>query len=488
MPELPEVETVRKVLSLWCLNHKIHKIYVYYPDILENTDEDNLNKCIQGCTITNVGRRGKFLIFELENYVLLSHLRMEGKWHYGYFKGNENLEGLEFEPINKNNDKNLKHVHFVIELENHQILMYHDVRKFGRIGLYKKENYKEVSSLVKLGKEPFDDSLKGKELFEKFSSTNIGLKQMLLSQSYIAGVGNIYADEIAFRMGLLPTTPVNTLTSEQCEKLIIETKKVLQKAIDLGGSTIKSYHAANNVDGKFQNELLAYGRSGKKCFRCENTLYKTFLKGRGTTYCPACQKSNVKNRIIGITGAIGSGKSETCLILEKYGYKILDADKIVRNNQEIEKPLYNKMIMLFKDINILNKDKSLNRHLIRNIIINDKNMKEKLENLIHPFVKSFIYDELLMNPLKKYVLDVPLLFETKLDAICDQLVFVDICEDIQSQRLIIRNTMPLEEAKQLENSIFDNEIKKRKCNFIINNNGSKDELEMQIKDLINNIG
>lgn len=487
MPELPEVETVKKVLNLWCTNQKIAKVHVYYPSVLENSDENTLNQSICGCTITNVGRRGKFLVFELENYVLLSHLRMEGKWHYGYFKGNTNLNGIEFDPINKNQHKDFKHVHFVIELENHQILMYHDVRKFGRIGFYKKDNYEMFSSLAKLGKEPFDISLNANDLFEQFKLTNIGLKQMLLSQSYIAGVGNIYADEIAFRMNLLPTTPVNTLTLEQCEKLIIETAKVLQKAIDLGGSTIKSYHAANNVDGKFQNELLAYGRSGEKCFNCGNTLYKTFLKGRGTTYCPSCQKSNIKNRIIGVTGAIGSGKTKTCSLFEKYGYKVLDADKIVRENQEIDKPLYNKMITLFKGINILNEDATLNRGLIRNIIINDTNMKAKLEKLVHPFVKDYIYNELLMNPLKKYVLDVPLLFESKMDVICDKLVFIDIAANVQNQRLIGRNTMPVKDAKQLENSILDNEIKKNKCDFIVSNNGSLEELERQVDDLINQI-
>lgn len=483
MPELPEVETVRKVLSLWCKDQIIKQVYVYYPRVLENSDEQSLNTLICGKKIIDMKRRGKFLVFDLGDYVLLSHLRMEGKWHYGFFKGKSGLEGYEFDPLTKENSKEDKHVHFVMELENGQILMYHDVRKFGRIGVYNKENYETTSPLQKLGKEPFDNSLNANELMNKFKTCKMGLKQMLLSQEYIVGVGNIYADEICFKMGLLPTTPVKDLTMEQCDKLIKETIIVLNKAIELGGSTIKSYHAANNVDGKFQNELLAYGREGKPCIRCNTPLHKTFLNGRGTTYCPSCQKSNLKNRIIGVTGAIGSGKSKVCSILKEQGFSLLDADKIVKENQEIDKVLYKKMIKLF-DVNILNADKTLNKELIRELILNNKELKIKLENIIHPFVKDVIYNELLNNPNKKYVLDIPLLFEAKMDVVCDKIVYVDIDSNVQKERLLARNTMSLEHAKGFENSILENKYKKEKCDFIINNNGSLIELENQIKKIL----
>ena len=199
MPELPEVETVRRVLNLWCKDQVIKKIHVYYPRVLENSDEQSLNSLLCFKKIIDVKRRGKFLVFGLDDYVMTSHLRMEGKWHYGYFKGSKTLEGFEFDPENRENDKESKHVHFVMELENGQILMYHDVRKFGRIGIYEKINYKDVSPLAKLGKEPFDDSLDSTDLLNLFSKSKYSLKQMLLSQEFIVGVGNIYADEIAFK-------------------------------------------------------------------------------------------------------------------------------------------------------------------------------------------------------------------------------------------------------------------------------------------------
>ena len=121
------------------------------------------------------------------------------------------------------------------------------------------------------------------------------------------------------------------------------------------------------------------------------------------------------------------------------------------------------------------------------MIINDLNLKTKLENLIHPFVKEEIYQELLMNPLKKYILDVPLLFESSLDKICDKLDFVDINEDVQHDRLINRGTMPLNDAKMLEKSIQKNNLKKQKCDFVISNNGTIEELKENVKDLINEI-
>ena len=482
MPELPEVETVRRVLNLWCKDQVIKKIHVYYPRVLENSDEKSLNSLLCFKKIIDVKRRGKFLVFDLDDYVMTSHLRMEGKWHYGYFKGSKTLEGFEFDPENRENDKESKHVHFVMELENGQILMYHDVRKFGRIGIYEKINYKDVSPLAKLGKEPFDDSLDSTDLLNLFSKSKYSLKQMLLSQEFIVGVGNIYADEIAFKLGLLPTTPVKDLSLKQCEDLINETRIVLNKAIELGGSTIKSYHAANNVDGKFQNELLCYGKEGVPCVRCGTPLRKTTLNGRGTTYCPSCQKSNLVNRIIGVTGAIGSGKSAVSKAFSELGYTILDADKIVRDNQKIDKELYKKMIKLFNE-NILNEDRSLNRELIRNIILNDKEMKSKLENLVHPFVKDYIYQELFANPNKKFVLDVPLLFEANMEVVCDKVIFVDINKDNQIERLMSRNTMSLEHAKSFEKSILDNEYKKNKCDFIINNDGTLEDLEKQVNNI-----
>lgn len=486
MPELPEVETVRRVLNLWCKDQVIKKIHVYYPRVLENSDEQSLNSLLCFKKIIDVKRRGKFLVFDLDDYVMTSHLRMEGKWHYGYFKGSKTLEGFEFDPENREIDKESKHVHFVMELENGQILMYHDVRKFGRIGIYEKINYQDVSPLAKLGKEPFDDSLDSTDLLNLFSKSKYSLKQMLLSQEFIVGVGNIYADEIAFKLGLLPTTPVKDLSLKQCEDLINETRTVLNKAIELGGSTIKSYHAANNVDGKFQNELLCYGKEGVPCIRCGTPLHKTTLNGRGTTYCPSCQKSNLKNRIIGITGAIGSGKSSVSKIINQNGYILLDADKIVRENQEIDKPVYTKMVKLFGD-SILNEDKSLNRELIRNIILNNNEMKLKLENLIHPFVKEVIYHELFINPNKKFVLDIPLLFEANMDVVCDKIIFVDIDANIQKERLLARNTMSLEHAKSFEKSILENNYKKGKSDFVINNNGTLEDLEIQIKKILRDL-
>jgi len=487
MPELPEVETVRNVLKLWCVNKKIKKFYVYYPSVIENSDENTLNTLLCSKTIIDIKRRGKFLIFDLGDYVLLSHLRMEGKWHYGYFKGEENLAGFAFNPLNKDLDKDFKHVHFVIELENKQILMYHDVRKFGRIGLYSKETYESESPLSKLGKEPFDDTLNALDLFNSFKKEKMGLKQMLLSQKYIVGVGNIYADEICFKLGLLPTTPINTLSLKNCEDLIKVTIEVLNKAIELGGSTIKSYHAANNVDGKFQNELLAYGKEGQVCPRCGYTFYKTFLNGRGTTFCPACQKSNLANRIIGVSGAIGSGKSMVSSLIEKEGYILLDADKIVKEGQEIGNVLYKKMITLFKGINILNDDKSLNRGLIRNLILENKELKEKLENIIHPYVKSVIYENILAKINAKFVLDIPLLYESNLDKICDKVIYVNIDPLVQQERLLLRGAMPLKEAKALENSIYTNKEKIEKADFVISNNASLAKLEKEVKLVLEKI-
>jgi len=274
MPELPEVETVRNVLKLWVNGRIIKNSDIFYNRVLENIEYEEFRNKIINQHVHDVERVGKHLIFILDDYVLLSHLRMEGKY---YLIDSDNLD----EKMNKH-----KIISFL--LDNGKTLLYHDVRKFGKMKLLDKNNYMKDETLAKLGKEPF--VMKSEELFDKIKSSNKPIKELILNQTIMAGLGNIYADEVLFLSKLNPLKKGKEISLEECKKIINNSIVVLNKAIKAGGSTIRSYHSGNNVDGKFQNELNVYGKKGEKCPVCNSIVEKIVVGGRGTHYCPNCQK------------------------------------------------------------------------------------------------------------------------------------------------------------------------------------------------------
>ena len=271
MPELPEVETVRKTLVDWCRGKKINDVYLHYSKVLENVDFDSFRLIVKNQKINDIDRIGKYLIFKLDTHVILSHLRMEGK----YFFTNE-----EDDYINKH-----KIITFNLGDGN---LIYHDVRKFGKMKLLSKEEYFFDKSISKLGKEPF--TITTQELYNKLQHANKKIKQCLLDQTVMAGLGNIYVDEVLFDCGIIPFRNSKDITQKECCKIIESSIKILNKAIELKGSTIATYHFNNNESGGFQNEHKVYGKKGCSCSICGNEIAKTTIGGRGTYYCSNCQK------------------------------------------------------------------------------------------------------------------------------------------------------------------------------------------------------
>lgn len=273
MPELPEVETVKNSLKELILNKKIIKVDVFYERIIQNISVNEFKKVLLNEHFNDIKRLGKYLIFIMDNYILISHLRMEGK----YF-----LKGLE--------DKS-KHEHIIFYLENNETLRYDDTRKFGVMFLYKTtdlQNVKNLPPLSVLGLEPFDERMTIDYLKNKWKSNKKPIKSSLLDQSVICGLGNIYADEVCFMVGINPLEVTNTLDDQTLQKIIDSSKKVLTKAISLGGTTIKSFVNSHAATGLFQNELLVHTK--EICPHCLEKIEKIFVGGRGTYYCPNCQK------------------------------------------------------------------------------------------------------------------------------------------------------------------------------------------------------
>lgn len=271
MPELPEVETVRKALLKKVQNKIIKDINIIYPKIFEEPSADEVKKLIKNQKINDIKRRGKWLIFELDDYYLLSHLRMEGKYIY--------------RTINYEYEKH-ELVSFILE---DMELRYKDTRKFGKMYLLKKDNLIN-SPLSKLGYEPWDNNLNVEYLKEKCKKKSLPIKTILLDQSIITGIGNIYADEILFLSKINPHKKGKDLTEKEIQSIIDNTKKVLEQAIEDGGTTIRSYTSEENVSGRFQQKLFVHKRENEECRICKTIIKKDRIGGRSTYYCPSCQK------------------------------------------------------------------------------------------------------------------------------------------------------------------------------------------------------
>ena len=271
MPELPEVETVKETLKKELLHKKIIKTKVYYPKMVEYPNSSEFEKQMENQEIIDIKRRGKWLMFELKENYLLSHLRMEGKYFFH----------SPTEPIGKH-----EHVSFL--LDDGRELRYHDTRKFGKMYLIKKEEVETKKPISELGLEPWDANLTPSYLKKCFQKKTLPIKTVLLDQSIIVGIGNIYDDEILFMSHLSPLKPANQLTEPELERIIHNTKEVLEKAILKGGTTIRSFESSKGVHGRFQQELLVHGK--EICPNCKKKITKIKIGGRGTYYCTDCQK------------------------------------------------------------------------------------------------------------------------------------------------------------------------------------------------------
>ena len=271
MPELPEVETVKNGLIKKVKGNIIKKCSIRWPGIIAYPEVKLFSKNIVNQRINDIERRGKFLMFILDDYYLISHLRMEGK----YFIKDPN------EPLNK-------HDHVIFTMDNGKELRYNDTRKFGKMHLVKKDEL-SISPIAKLGEEPWSPNLNVVYLKNKLNKKK-PIKTLLLDQSIITGIGNIYADEILFLSHINPERLGNSLTDKNLQDIIDNTKNILEKAIKKGGTTIHTYTAVDGITGMFQQELLVHGKKDEKCPICGTKIIKITVNTRGTYYCPNCQK------------------------------------------------------------------------------------------------------------------------------------------------------------------------------------------------------
>ena len=273
MPELPEVETVARTLTELVSGKKIIKVTVNLPRIIQHPEDiEQFCEALVGHTIEKVERRGKFLRIILDGLVLVSHLRMEGR--YGLFQSTEELE---------------KHTHVLFTFEDGTELRYKDVRQFGTMHLYKAGEDLTTPPLNKLGIEPFSEQFTAKSLREKLEKRTSKIKPLLLNQELVVGLGNIYVDESLFLARIHPERTPDSLTKTEWKRLHEAIVTTLTAAVEAGGSSIKSYVNGQGEMGMFQQQLNVYGKKNEQCPNCHEPIVRIVVGGRGTHYCIKCQ-------------------------------------------------------------------------------------------------------------------------------------------------------------------------------------------------------
>jgi formamidopyrimidine-DNA glycosylase len=274
MPELPEVETVRRTLNQLVIGKKIEQVTVSLKRIIQKPDDINeFSFFLSGQTIHSVERRGKFLMFLMDNYTLVSHLRMEGR--YGLYNREDPLE---------------LHTHVVFHFTDGSELRYKDVRQFGTMHLFQRGQELEEQPLKKLGLEPLEESFHLDAFRAQIAHRTTKIKPLLLNQEYIVGIGNIYVDESLYMAGIHPEREACSLTPSELAALHEAIVKTLNDAVAAGGSSIKSFVNGQGEIGMFQHQFKMYGRKGQPCYSCGHPIEKTVVAGRGTHFCPKCQR------------------------------------------------------------------------------------------------------------------------------------------------------------------------------------------------------
>jgi formamidopyrimidine-DNA glycosylase len=273
MPELPEVETVKRTLASLVVGKTIKQVTVSLPRIIRRPDDIHLFKeQLAGTTIIAVERRGKFLKLFAHPYVLVSHLRMEGKYSV-----KDSTEPVE------------KHVHVIFHFTDGTELRYKDVRQFGTMDLFLQGEETKEAPLEKLGPEPLEDQFTLDWFHKNLRKRSTKIKPLLLNQHFLVGLGNIYVDEALYKAKIHPLRSANSLTEEEVANLFFSIRETLQTAIDAGGSSVRSYVNGQGEIGYFQLQIQVYGRKNEPCYTCGEPITRIIVGGRGTHICKTCQ-------------------------------------------------------------------------------------------------------------------------------------------------------------------------------------------------------
>ena len=288
MPELPEVEVVKRSLEKKIQNLVIKKVKINDGNLRYIVNKKKIFK-LSGKKIQKIKRRSKFLIFKFNNKsIMLVHLGMTGK--FIFVNKDKKFKTSFYYDLDQNKDK--KHDRIIFFLQDKKKLIYNDVRKFGFFKFLEKDKYESNAHLINLGPEPLKKNFNLNYLKNYVYKRNRSIKNILMDQKCVSGLGNIYVNEILFFSGVKPSRKVKSLKDFELKNIVKNTKKILRNSIKLGGSSIKDFSSDDGKRGKFQQYFSVYGREGKNCSNadCNKVVFRTVISNRATFFCKKCQK------------------------------------------------------------------------------------------------------------------------------------------------------------------------------------------------------
>ena len=453
MPELPEVETVRRSLEKEILHQTLGTPELFVSRLLQTPREEFLQG-VPGKEILSLSRRGKYLIVHLsQGKKLVLHLRMEGKL-FVVDKERHSTSHLSL---------------FLPFQDSRKGLAFYDVRKFGTCHYL---DEKDDAATAKLGKEPFD--LDAEELFSLLSKKRRGLKECLLDQEVVAGIGNIYADEILFASRLSPFRAAKDVMVEECRRILLEARRILTLAIARKGSTVKTFQVDSTTHGGMQELLQVYQREGKECLSCHRTkVEKKMFHGRGTHYCPRCQKTGFS---IAVTGKIGAGKSLVLQNLRKEGILVLSLDDEV--HALYQDPFFlaearRRFPFLFAP--------SLDKGRLQERLLSDASFRRLYEHFLYPRLREKVEAFLVSEDGRDKAVEVPLLFDAHFEPLFTFLVGVETTK--QKEHLRERGERDVE-GRLAFNRLNSYDKNRHRLDYVLTTDSTKRDLKGRVHAML----
>ena len=287
MPELPEVEVVKKSLETKLINLTINRVNISNNKLRYKIDRKQFNK-LKSQKITSIQRRSKYLLINLnKNFTILAHLGMTGKFFI--IDNNKKYKTSFYYSLKK---EDIKHDHLTFFFNRKIKLIYNDVRKFGFIKIYPSKDVLNCKHLASLGPEPLSNNFNLSYFKKNTLNKKTNIKGLLMDQKFVSGLGNIYCNEVLFLCKISPTRSVKDINQKETKNIIKFIKKILKEAIKLGGSSIKNFSNTGGQVGNFQQKFNVYGREKTRCSRlkCLGSIKKVYTSNRSSFFCPKCQK------------------------------------------------------------------------------------------------------------------------------------------------------------------------------------------------------
>jgi formamidopyrimidine-DNA glycosylase len=292
MPELPEVETMASDLRKILIGRRIKNAWIGWPKSVKTPSARKFALAVKGAKVRDVGRRGKNVLIYLDkDRLIVIHPKMTGhfllgRWRFVRGRWLGIKKGM---PI----DRKYEHIRLIFELDNGEMLALSDVRKFAKVLFGSREFISSLPDLDNLGPEPLGHEFTAKNFIDVFKSQRRKVKQVLIDQAVIAGIGNIYADEILWTSKVSPLRRADSLSDEELGGIFRAMRSILAKAIELRGTSIRDFRDSNGNEGEYVKIRKVYGKAGTLCGRCGSKIKRIVIASRSTYLCPVCQRSNL---------------------------------------------------------------------------------------------------------------------------------------------------------------------------------------------------